>query len=114
MAVGEVAVREVARDGVEDARPDRGVAHAEVVAVEDVVGRDVIQSARGGSRHRRSARGRRRNRRPAGGPHGGTRLTSMSLPGSFAFLTTGCLLYASIAGPVAAQTKSGPRIPASQ
>ena len=34
--------------------------------------------------------------------------------GSFAFLTTGCLLKASSAGPVAAHTKSGPRIPASQ
>ena len=33
---------------------------------------------------------------------------------SFAFLTTGCLLNASSAGPVAAQTKSGPLIPASQ
>ena len=48
MAVGEVGVGEVARDGVEDAGPDRGVAQAEVVAVEDVVGRDVVQAARGG------------------------------------------------------------------
>jgi len=40
--------------------------------------------------------------------------TVMSRSGWLAFFTTGCLLYASRAGPVAAQTKSGPRIPASQ
>ena len=34
--------------------------------------------------------------------------------GVSAFLTTGCLLKASSAGPVAAHTKSGPRMPASQ
>src|SRR3972149_98258 len=40
--------------------------------------------------------------------------TDIVSPGSLAFLTTGCLLYASSAGPVAAHTKSGPRMPASQ
>src|SRR5205807_10517209 len=40
--------------------------------------------------------------------------TRKTCPGSSAFLTTGCLLYASKAGPVADHTKSGPRIPASQ
>src|SRR5260370_23530195 len=41
-------------------------------------------------------------------------VTLIVFPGSLAFLTIGCLLYASSAGPVAAHTKSGPRIPASQ
>ena len=38
----------------------------------------------------------------------------MSWFGAFAFLTAGYLLNASSAGPVAAHTKSGPRMPASQ
>ena len=48
VAVGEVVVGAVARDGVEDAGTDRGGAHAELVSVEDGVGRDVVQAARGG------------------------------------------------------------------
>ena len=115
MAVGQVGVRQVARDGVEDAGADRGVVHAEVVAVEDVVGGDVVQAARGvlvavvpvSTRPTtKSTTSRRTCRRNSA--------TVISLPGSFAFLTTGCWLYASSAGPVAAQTKSGPRMPASQ
>ncbi len=47
MATGQVVVGEVAGDGVEDAGAGGGVLHAEVVAVEDVVGRDVVQAARG-------------------------------------------------------------------
>src|SRR5271157_568078 len=35
-------------------------------------------------------------------------------PGTSAFLTSGCLLNASKAGPVAAHTKSGPRMPSRQ
>ena len=38
----------------------------------------------------------------------------MSWLGALAFFTTGYLLNASRAGPVAAHTKSGPRMPASQ
>src|SRR5208337_1945657 len=45
---GEITVREIAGDCIENARPDRGIAHAEVVTVEDVVGRDIIESACGG------------------------------------------------------------------
>src|SRR5260221_2760870 len=50
IAANEIGILEVAGDGVEDARPDGRALHAEVVAVEQIIGSHIIQSA-----HRLSA-----------------------------------------------------------
>ena len=91
MAAGEVGIGQVARDSVEDAGPGRGVVHAEVVAVEDVVSGHVVEAAGGVfvTVGQYAADDEIDDQPPDCRRNSAT---DMICPGSFAFLTTGCWL----------------------